>query len=229
MSLLYDTVKWNIDKSNPCMHVNKSVQNKFRKSLHHSQTTSTIEHICLKHDGNLMQVKTINEHYFAPQLKLLIDQKLLQLYTSSGVFVFDFASDFQRSLSTLKALYEQNKLMDAQDIDEREFLAKSNAKQSRPTLRRLISSFSSSFSIYISACTSSLDALLDMSHEVRLEEEEEEKKVSAVKPLMLLLQSLGESGIVTQEDVELVEELVVGKYFIMIREQLDEEIERVRI
>ena len=262
MSLLYANVKWSIDESSAQEKENDDhsvslLHSNIQKHLKSRplQTSSTlkctypyslIEYICLRYDGNLIHVKTINEHYFTPQIKYLLTQKHLFNHKSShlaNIFFLTNSSvvDFKLLCDNLNSLYENPKLVvtslnkantknslnlsfGAQDIDERIFLteAKFSQKQFHPSKRHhLIREDSQRNLIIITVPTMGLELLLDLAAE---------KKKANESSLNELLESFkNESDFLSEEHLEFLKEFLVKNCLNSIKEKIVSEIEMVRI
>ena len=171
----------------------KQIENDLIKS------NTLLEYICSKYNGNLIEVKTINEHYFRPQIKSLLNQKILNSnancdddFLNRNVFFFTNSpsNSFKTLYTNLTHLYENLKLRlrnvrgenlnetsfnGAQDVDERLFLI-NNSETSSPSLK--ISSKSSKNKLiikeaFISTPSTSLNLLLDMNDFNILENQEQ--------------------------------------------------------
>ena len=65
-----------------------------------------IDYVCKKFDGNTIEVKTINEHYFKPQIKQLLAQSVLNKDSNKNLFYLDDLNEFKNLHLNLNSTYE---------------------------------------------------------------------------------------------------------------------------
>lgn len=202
--------------------------------------------MCSKFDGNLIEVKTINEHYFRPQIKSLVKQKLLNysiktnddeiMYENVFFFTDSSLKSFKSLQVNLRTLYENLKLRmrpnmkvnetsfnGGQDVDERLFLRNNSEKNNE------ISSNLKKFKIkqaFMTTPSSSLNLLLDMNYFNVLDEQQQQQMDTLTNDDTYLMEILRRNEI-DEELIVFVEEFVIGKWALKIIDCLRNELDVV--
>ncbi|BFZ13546.1 hypothetical protein BsWGS_16586 [Bradybaena similaris] len=85
-----------------------------------TEVPCVIQLLCEKHDGLVVEAKTIKEHWWKPHIKKLFEKKVLHGKAANLSGVIDLCS-FEENVKTVNSLYEEY-VLSVGDFDERIFL-----------------------------------------------------------------------------------------------------------
>jgi hypothetical protein len=243
LNLLYINVKFSLN-SYDTSNLHQTLLANFKqtqKLIEHEtfKSNTVLEYMCSKFDGNLIEVKTINEHYFRPQIKSLIEQKLLNSNdTNDGeimnnVFFFTDSSlqSFKSLQVNLRTLYENLKLRmrhlkvnsnnetsfnGGQDVDERLFLINNSEKNEIDSNMKMFKIKQ----VFITTPSSSLNLFLNMNDFNVLDGQQLDTLTNDETHLLEILRR----NEIEEELITFVEEFVIRKCALKINDCLRNEL-----